>query len=196
VFGRHPTGRLRQMVISKNDSGLKPRIGRPDTAAAANTATTDVRPSSARYTSFRCRIGGELVQNQGCTDPEKECSHREPTRAAVDGQRDGGQPGNQYQHDANHHVVHMHRAMADIAWLPPSGRGVAVRPPPDIADDGARHQKCQTECDQTQRQRQPPWRDLNGPVEVEHAENLPPTGLAVPGYHPTRRSSPIRWGST
>ena len=36
----------RQMSMSKNDSGLKPRISRPATATAANTASTEVRPSS------------------------------------------------------------------------------------------------------------------------------------------------------
>ena len=36
----------RQMVTSKNDSGLKPRISRPATATATNTASTDARPSS------------------------------------------------------------------------------------------------------------------------------------------------------
>jgi hypothetical protein len=37
---------LRQIPMSKNDSGLKPRISSPATATAANTASTDVRPSS------------------------------------------------------------------------------------------------------------------------------------------------------
>ena len=38
----------RQMPMSKNDSGLKPRISSPATATAANTASTEVRPSSAQ----------------------------------------------------------------------------------------------------------------------------------------------------
>ena len=36
----------RQMPISKNDSGLNPITSRPATATAANTASTEVRPSS------------------------------------------------------------------------------------------------------------------------------------------------------
>ena len=38
----------RQIPTSKNDSGLNPRISNPATATAANTASTDVRPSSAQ----------------------------------------------------------------------------------------------------------------------------------------------------
>ena len=43
----------RQMLTSKKDNGLNPRMSSPATATAANTASTDVRPSSAQYTSCK-----------------------------------------------------------------------------------------------------------------------------------------------
>ena len=59
------------MPMSKNDSGLKPRISRPATATAANTASTDVRPSSAQYTSCRCRISANSSSTSAAPIPKK-----------------------------------------------------------------------------------------------------------------------------
>ena len=61
----------RQMPMSKNDSGLNPRISRPATATAANTASTDVRPSSAQYTSCRCRISANSSSTSAAPMPKK-----------------------------------------------------------------------------------------------------------------------------
>ena len=57
--------------MSKNDSGLKPRISNPATAIAANTASTDVRPSSAQYTSCRCRINANSSRTSAAPIPKK-----------------------------------------------------------------------------------------------------------------------------
>ena len=57
--------------MSKNDSGLKPRISRPATAIAANTASTEVRPSSDQYTSCRCRISANSSSTSAAPMPKK-----------------------------------------------------------------------------------------------------------------------------
>src|ERR1700742_4580353 len=61
----------RQMLTSKNDNGLNPTMSRPATATAANTASNDVRPSSAQYTSWRCSIKVNSSSTNAAPMPKK-----------------------------------------------------------------------------------------------------------------------------
>ncbi len=100
----------RQISMSKNDSGLKPRISSPATATAANTASTDVRPSSAQYTSCRCRISANSSSTSAAPIPKIDCCGREFGYSAVDRQSHHRDPGDHDQDHTDDHMVDVHPA--------------------------------------------------------------------------------------
>ena len=104
----------RQIPMSKNDSGLKPRTSSPATAIAANTASTDVRPSSAQYTSCKVQDQCVLVEHQRRADPEKDCRHGEFGYSPVDRQSHHRHAGDHHQDHTDHHVVDVQATDAEM----------------------------------------------------------------------------------
>src|ERR1700754_2851451 len=188
----------RQMLTSKNDNGLNPRINRPATATAANTASTDVRPSSAQYTSCKCRISANSSSTRAAPIPKKVAatvnSGTPPSTAKV--------------------TMETPETMTKIT---PITTWWMCRPPPAEMLRGCHHLRgaslpawlrmYRTIVRVTKNVRMNATRQNTSgsrPCGIENSRsNVARTQktyadvrVSWPGYHPTRRWAPIRWSAT
>ncbi len=112
----------RQIPMSKNDSGLKPRIKSPATATAANTASTSTPSVLGPAHVLQMQDEGELVEDESGADPEDDRGDCEFGDSPITASVTIVTPERHHQNHADHHVVDVQRAVPDVARLPPLSR--------------------------------------------------------------------------